>query len=79
MSKVELKLINKGFNDLRNSKEVQELLLQTANDVASSCEGNYDTDVRPGKTRANASIITRDFKTYHLNLKNNELLKKLGI
>lgn len=66
-----------GLVELRNSPEVQEFLKSQADRIVASCEGNYETDVRAGRTRANASIITRDRKTFFKNLKDNELLKHL--
>lgn len=77
MAKVEVYINMDGIRELRNSQEVQDMLYQKANEIAARCSGSYETDVRPGKTRANASIITRDYRTYGKNLKDNELLKAL--
>lgn len=78
MSKVKVKANIKGLIELRNSKEIQDFLQTCANDIVSRCSGSYETNTYTGKTRANASIITRDSATYHRNLKTNELLKALG-
>lgn len=74
---VKVETIRSGLIELRNSQEIQTVLKAEADRIASSCDGDYDTDVRAGKTRANASIVTRDRKTFFKNLKDNELLKHL--
>lgn len=76
-NKIKVEINMAGIRDLRNSEEMQAMLFEKANEIAGRCSGSYETDVRPGKTRANASIITRDSATYHRNLKDNELLKAL--
>lgn len=77
MSKIKIVLDRKGIKELMQSKEVQDELLKEANEIVKSCEGNYETNVYAGKNRSNASIITRDSKTFFKNLKDNELLKAL--
>lgn len=79
MSNVKIELLEKGLEELMKSEEIQEELLNQANNIVTRCSGNYETDVYVGKTRANASVVTRDAKTYHKNLKTNELLKAAGI
>lgn len=77
MNNIEIVLNKSGFMELLKSQEIQDELLSRANEIANRCDGIYDTNVYVGKTRANASIITHDWKTYYRNLKDNELLKAL--
>lgn len=77
MSKINVQIISKGLFELMKSEEIQDTLQNEADKVVSRCKGDYDTDVYVGKNRANASIVTRDKKTFFKNLRDNELLKAL--
>lgn len=78
MSDVKVVLNSSGVSELLKSPEIQAVLKEHADRIAQSCSGAYETDVYVGKTRANASIITRDGATYRHNLKTNELLKAIS-
>lgn len=81
MAKFTFKENISGFNELRNSNEVQELLLQKAKSIESSAKsksgGSYTTDVKPGKTRAHARVKTADRRSRNMEYNHNCLLKSI--
>lgn len=70
-----------GFTTLRNSQEVQNLLLEKAKAIEVSAQsksgGKYKTDVRPGKTRAHARVATDDRHARNMEYNHNCLLKSI--
>lgn len=79
MSNVKIVTNFKGLNELRNSEEIIQELESQADAVIARCSGNYSRSTHKGRSRANVSISTEDPETYHKNLKDNELLKALGV
>lgn len=81
MSKVRVKMLRKGCNDLRNSDAVQYDLLRRADRICSMADGfgtgRYEADVQPGKTRAHAMVKTTDVRSIVSNRKHNSLLKAM--
>lgn len=77
MSKVDVVLNSNAVTEIMRSSEMQGMLQELASNIVGRCGGSYETDVYVGKSRANASISTRDSATYHRNLKDNELLRAL--
>ena len=57
------------------SDEMQDILLQCANQIAGQVSGNYQTDLKRMPTRYISSVFTTDKKTIQDNLDNNTLLK----
>lgn len=82
MAKVKFVMNIAGFDELRNSHEVQQLLLSKANSIASSAKsksnGSYITDVQPGKKRAHARVTTADKRARDMEYNYNCLLKSLN-
>lgn len=79
MSKVQVKLNQKGLFELMQSDAIVETLQQQADAVVERCpKGKYETSKWIGIHRANVSIFTTDKVTFFRNLHTNELLKALG-
>ena len=78
MSSGNIVLNSAGLIEMMQSNEMIEILQEKADEIVSKCSGNYDTNSYIGQSRANVSIVTHDWRTYHMNLKNNELLKAIG-
>lgn len=80
MSKVRVEINQESLHELMKSEEMQEILSECAIEIMKQCKkGNYQSDIYVGAKRANASISSRDSATYYRNLRDNELLKALGI
>ena len=78
MSKVKLSWNYEQSGQLLKNEEMQGVLKDIADSIASSADGEYDVSTRVGKTRANASIAISDPDTYQKNLKENTLLKAVS-
>lgn len=69
------------FNEIRNSKAVQDICLEKANLIKKNCgsfNGSYEADVRTGRQRCIAMVKTTDKHAARANLKRNVLAKALG-
>lgn len=81
MGKVKIKMNIAGITEIRNSKEVQDDLLERAERIKEKAEtfgsGKYIADVQPGKKRAHAMVKTTDYRSMASNAKHNSLLKSL--
>lgn len=79
MSKVQIKLNQKGLFELMQSDAIVKTLQEQADSVVKNCpKGKYETSQWIGVHRANVSIYTTDKATFFRNLHTNELLKALG-
>lgn len=81
MAKFKVKISIRGCNELRNSQEVQQYILERAERIKSKAEsigsGKYVADVQPGRTRAHAMVKTTDCVSMASNAKHNTLLKSM--
>ena len=80
MAKTHIKWDLKAFDNFRNSREVQDEILDRAERIKQQAEsfgGEYKADVRPGKKRAHAMVKAADFKAARMNAKSNILLKSM--
>lgn len=77
MADVRIELNSAGIQELLKSSEMQSMLLDQANHVASGLDG-YETSVYVGRTRANASIVAVTKEAKKACLEDNELLRALG-
>lgn len=81
MAKFKVKISIHGCNELRNSEEVQQYILERAERIKAKADsigsGKYIADVQPGRTRAHAMVKTTDAKSMASNAKHNTLLKSI--
>lgn len=73
--KTKIELNSAGVRALLRSAEMQSLLRERANDIASAAGSGYETDVYIGRNRANAGVFASSPEAASDNLKNNTLLK----
>lgn len=71
-----------GQIDLRNSPEVQKMLLKVAENVKHKAESftgglSYTTDVQPGENRAHARVTTANEKAYWVQVRTKNLSSAL--
>ena len=82
MSTVRVVMNLAGVRAVRNSPEIQQILLghaERAASVASAMTGeSFTADVRPGKARAHARASTGSDAAVRANWKTNALVKGLG-
>lgn len=77
--KVKVVLNSRGVASLLKSDEISTICETLAGEQAARIGGAYKTSTRRGKNRVNASIYTDDPKAIRDNLKNNTVLKNLGL
>lgn len=81
MAKFKVKIHISACNELRNSEEVQQYILERAERIKAKADsigsGKYVADVQPGRTRAHAMVKTTDAKSMASNIKHNTLLKSI--
>lgn len=81
MAKFKVKISIHACNELRNSKEVQQYILERAERIKAKADsigsGKYVADVQPGRTRAHSMVKTTDAKSMASNAKHNTLLKSI--
>ena len=82
MDKFKVKMNIPACDELRNSQEVQDFILERAERIKANAEsigsGKYVADVQPGKKRAHAMVKTTDAKSMASNMKHNTLLKSIN-
>ncbi|HFI0164159.1 TPA: hypothetical protein ACGORW_001989 [Streptococcus suis] len=78
MSNVRFKLNQKGVAELMKSSQMQSILTEKANSVASRAGEGYEQDIHIGRNRANVSVRANTYQAKKDNLKNNTLLKALN-
>lgn len=78
MSDVKVELNYAGFNELRKSSEMQEIVGGLAKNIAEKCGKGYGSDVKQMGTRVVASVHTESIKAALDNNRNNTILKKMG-
>ena len=82
MSTVRVVMNLAGVRAVRNSPEMQEILLgyaERAADTAAYMTGEeFEADVRPGKARAHARASTGSDAAVRANWQTNALVKGLG-
>ena len=81
MAKFKVKIHISACNELRNSEEVQQYILERAERIKAKADsigsGKYIADVQPGRTRAHGMVKTTDAKSMASNAKHNTLLKSI--
>lgn len=78
MSKVEVKLNQKGIREFLKSEPVKNLVEEKAAAVVARASGNYQKQaIKTGK-RYIATVEAADYETRKKNYKENTLLKALG-
>ena len=75
MGKTQIKLNRQGVRELLKSKEMGQICLEHAQQIAARAGEGYETDTRTGVNRVNASVYPATDKARHDNLKNNTILK----
>lgn len=75
MSRTKVKLLYKGFNELRKSPEMRAAVEAEAQRIAAAAGEGYETDLKEFPSRAVASVATATPKAMRDNLENNTLLK----
>ena len=78
MSKVRIELNYAGVGELLRSSEMEEMLRETAQEVASRAGPGYEVDTYRAGTRVIASVFTDTDEAAQDNLDNNTLLKAVG-
>lgn len=82
MAKVEVKIDWEAARKLRNSEEMQDILLEKAQAIADSASSKsgkeYIADVQPGVNRAHAQAKTGSWAAVQAESKHNYLLKSLS-
>ena len=82
MSTVRVVMNLAGVRAVRNSPEMQRVLLGHAERAASVASGmtgeEFEADVQPGKTRAHARASTASDAAVRANWQTNALVKGLG-
>ena len=80
MSNSEVKFIYKGpifkgYNQLRKSNEIRDLIKKEADKIKSRCGNGYETDVKYVSRKVMSSVYTATTEAMKDNLENNTLLK----
>ena len=83
MSKVKFDLDLKGLNELMKSSEMQSILQEKGNEVASRArsmcpEGEYQTRTVTGNYIATTFVSAENWEAIHDGFEHNTLLKALG-
>lgn len=78
MSKVKVVLNSSGVRALMQSKEMQKICTDHANDALSKLGNGYEVTSMVGKTRCNAEIAAVSQEAREENLKNNTIMKAVG-
>lgn len=78
MARITVKMDSAGARELMNSTEVQQLLLEHAQHVASRAGSGFVADVRPGQKRAHAMVKSTDYESMRRQATDNVLLKAIG-
>lgn len=77
MAKVKFELNRNGVHQLLTGTEMQNVLNDYAQNIASKLGAGYKTSSYVGVNRANASVYADSYKAQRENLKNNTILKSL--
>lgn len=77
MAKVKFELNRSGVHQLLTGTEMQNVLNDYAQNIASNLGTGYKTSSYVGVNRANASVYADSYKAQRENLKNNTILKSL--
>lgn len=83
MSKAKFELDLKGLNELMKGAEMQAVLQEKGDEVASRArsmcpEGEYQTRTATGRFIATTFVSAENWEAIHDGFKNNTLLKALG-
>ncbi len=73
MSKVRFELNRRGVGELLKSQEMKDVLSSYAADIQGRVGGSYQTDVKQMRTRAIASVFTKEPGEIQDNFDNNTL------
>lgn len=79
MAKVRIELNSEGVRNLLKSAEIAEICRTHAQEIAGRAGSGYEVTTYTGKTRVNASVHAATDEAYRDNLKNNTLLKAVGV
>lgn len=77
MSDMKFQLNSAGVSALLRSSEMQGILREKGQGIASRAGEGFELTVSPGQKRANAKISTTDIKSMARNKKHNILLKAM--
>lgn len=77
MSKVKVVLNRAGIRALMQSKEMQLILYEIAENATDFCGDGYDFNTDVGKNRANAMVYAETYQAKADNLRNNTILKSI--
>lgn len=78
MAKTELKWNFGWFRTMRNSKAAKDVCLEQAMGIRAQCGADYTANVRSGKNRCHALVMTTSDEGAADNAKNNTLAKAMG-
>lgn len=79
MSKMEIKLNSDGIQELLKSREIASVCEEQAKAVAGRAGDGYTVQQRNYQERTGYAVIAETEEAYRDNLKNNTLLKALGV
>ena len=79
MAKVEVVLNSAGIIELMKSAEMVACCKAYAQQVANRAGEGYEVNTHIGPTRWNAEVKAETKQAYRENMKNNTLLKALGV
>lgn len=79
MSKVVIELNSDGIRELLKDDGIAEICRQQAEEVASKAGEGYGVESRSYAERSGYAVVAQTKEAYKDNLKNNTLLKALGV
>ncbi len=71
-------VFHKGANAVRNSPEMQQLLLAIAEEIATRAGPGFVADVQPGATRARAMVKSTDRESMRAQAERSALTKAIS-
>ena len=77
-SKVRIELNSGNIRKLLRSKEMKEMLMSKAEDIASRCGEGYEANAKLMPSREIAFVEAKTYKAKKDNLENNTILKAVG-
>ncbi len=79
MGNVRIELNSAGVRELLKSAEIESACRAQAEAIAARAGGGDEVTTYTGKPRVNASVHAATKEAYRDNLKNNTLLKAVGV